>query len=168
LTVQSVPKRRSPLRQLRAIAVLPGTVTIVIPALLVWFGGADVDLRSAVIGAVLSASGLALVSWTIQLFVSVGRGTLAPWDPTSRLVVRGPYRHVRNPMITGVALIVAGEAVFFRSLGIAILLAVFLTINAISFPLVEEPGLSRRFGPDYDEYRAHVPRWVPRARPWRR
>lgn len=133
-----------------------------IPALIVWGGGANIQPLTGAIGAALAVAGLALVTWTIALFVGVGRGTLAPWDPTSKLVVRGPYQRVRNPMITGVGAILAGEALFFRSWGIAIELAVFVAVNAVYFPLVEEPGLRRRFGPEYDEYCARVPRWVPR------
>ena len=102
--------------------------------------------------------------WTVALFVRNGRGTLAPWDPTSHLVISGPYRYVRNPMITGVATILAGEALFFRSWGVAIELAAFLAVNALYFPLVEEPGMRRRFGSEYDEYSARVPRWLPRVR----
>jgi protein-S-isoprenylcysteine O-methyltransferase Ste14 len=144
--------------------LLPGTVAVVIPALIVWRGGSNIEPVTAVVGALLIALGAALVVWTVTLFDRVGRGTLAPWDPTSQLVVRGPYRYVRNPMITGVATILAGEALFFRSSGIAIELAVFVAVNAIYFPLVEEPGLRRRFGTEYDEYRARVPRWLPRVR----
>jgi protein-S-isoprenylcysteine O-methyltransferase Ste14 len=139
-------------------------VTIAIPAVILWLGGANVEPLTAVLGAVLMAAGVALAVWTWRLFATVGRGTLAPWDPTSKLVVRGPYRYVRNPMITGVAVILAGEALFFRSWGIAIELAVFVVVNAIYFPLVEEPGLRRRFGADYEEYCARVPRWLPRVR----
>ena len=143
-------------------------VTVVVPAVILWSGnGTDVDLVPALLGSVLIALGLALVAWTVKLFVTLGQGTLAPWDPTSKLVVHGPYRHVRNPMITGVAVILAGEAVFFQSWGLVILLAVFTAVNAIYFPLVEEPGLGRRFGKDYEDYRVHVRRWVPRIRPWR-
>jgi protein-S-isoprenylcysteine O-methyltransferase Ste14 len=145
--------------------LLPGTVTIVIPAILVWLGGADVEPVTALAGAIVIAAGLALVVWTVALFIGVGRGTLAPWDPTSRLVVSGPYRHVRNPMISGVAAILGGEALFFRSWDVALELAVFVALNAVYFPLVEEPGLRRRFGTEYDEYRARVPRWIPRVRP---
>jgi protein-S-isoprenylcysteine O-methyltransferase Ste14 len=151
-------------RQLRAIVLLPGTVTIVVPALLLWLGGADVEPVTAVLGALLIAIGVALVVWTVTLVARVGRGTLAPWDPTSNLVVRGPYRYVRNPMITGVGTILAGEALFFRSWGIASALLVFALVNAIYFPLVEEPGLRRRFGAEYEEYCARVPRWLPRVR----
>jgi protein-S-isoprenylcysteine O-methyltransferase Ste14 len=144
--------------------LLPGTVTIVVPALILWLWGSDVRPVTAVPGALLVAAGLFLVVWTIRLFVVVGRGTLAPWDPTAALVARGPYRYVRNPMITGVATILAGQAVFFRSWGIAIELVVFVLVNALYFPFVEEPGLRRRFGTEYEEYCARVPRWLPRVR----
>ncbi len=53
---------------------------------------------------------------TIRLFVTVGKGTLAPWEPTQRLVVQGIYRHVRNPMISGVILVLLGESVLTASL----------------------------------------------------
>jgi len=144
--------------------LLPGTVTIVVPALILWLWGSDVRPVTAVLGALLVAAGLFLVVWTIRLFVVVGRGTLAPWAPTAALVARGPYRYVRNPMITGVATILAGQALFFRSWGIAIELAVFVLVNAFYFPFVEEPGLRRRFGTEYEEYCARVPRWLPRVR----
>jgi protein-S-isoprenylcysteine O-methyltransferase Ste14 len=144
--------------------LLPGTVAVVVPALILSVEGANIQPVTAAIGACTIAAGLGLVAWTVALFVRVGRGTLAPWDPTSRLVVQGPYRHVRNPMITGVGTILAGEALFFRSWGIAIQLAIFAALNAIYFPLVEEPGLRRRFGVEYEEYCARVPRWLPRVR----
>lgn len=144
--------------------LLPGTVTVAVPALIVWLGGSDVQPWTAALGALVAAAGLALVVWTVHLFVTDGHGTLAPWNPTSALVARGPYRYVRNPMITGVATILAGEALFFRSWGIAVELGVFVLVNAIYFPLVEEPGLRRRFGAAYEEYQARVPRWLPRVR----
>jgi hypothetical protein len=112
-------------RHLRAIVLCPGMVTLVGPALVVWWTGA-VDVgwglpdgaaaAPVVLGVGLIALGLVLVVWTIRLFATVGQGTLAPWDPTSRLVVRGPYRHVRHPMISGVVLILLGEAALLGSL----------------------------------------------------
>ena len=139
-------------------------VTIVIPALILWSQGADVSVASAIFGGLLISLGLALAIWTWTLFVTEGRGTLAPWDATTQLVVSGPYRYVRNPMITGVALILAGEAVLFQSWPLAILFVWFVLLNAIYFPLVEERGLRRRFGAEYDAYCADVPRWLPRLR----
>ena len=154
-------------RHLLAIGLLPVTVTAVVPALILWRSSAAVAAWPlAVLGIALIASGLALVVWTVTLFLTVGRGTLAPWDPTSRLVVRGPYRHVRNPMISGVLAILLGEAALFGSVPLLFWFAAAFAVNAVYFPLVEEPGLRRRFGDEYDAYRANVPRWLPRLRPW--
>ena len=99
-------------------------------------------------------------------FVRRGQGTPAPWNPPHRLVVTGPYRHVRNPMIAGVCLVLLGEACVLNSLSIALWLLVFATINAVYMPLREEPGLERRFGEAYRTYKRHVPRWWPRRRAW--
>ena len=149
------------LRHLVAIVVLPGTVAVLIPALLLQ----DADLAPwplALLGAVLLAGGVGMIAWTVSLFVRVGRGTLAPWDPTSRLVVRGPYRHVRNPMISGVLAVLLGEAALFGSLAVLAWWATVFAINAVYFVAVEEPGLRDRFGAEYEAYAARVPRWIPR------
>jgi protein-S-isoprenylcysteine O-methyltransferase Ste14 len=161
-------------RQLRAIALLPGIGVGLVPAILVALGGTSIgwgldgmfQALPIVAGAAAIGVGLLLMKRTISLFVREGRGTLAPWDPTRRLVVRGPYRHVRNPMITGVTLILLGEAALFGSVGVLIWCLAFFTINAVYFPLVEEPGLRERFGDEYECYRRNVPRWIPRRRPW--
>jgi protein-S-isoprenylcysteine O-methyltransferase Ste14 len=103
---------------------------------------------------------------TIGLFVRVGEGTLAPWDPTQKLVVRGVYRHVRNPMISGVFCILLGEAILAGSLPLLDWFFFFLLVNLIYIPLLEEPGLARRFGEDYLRYKENVPRWIPQVKPW--
>ncbi len=69
-------------------------------------------------------------------------------------------------MITSVLFLLAGEALILRSWGVAIWLLVFLAGNAVYFPLSEERDLERRFGDDYRRYKANVPRWLPRLRPW--
>lgn len=155
-------------RQLLAIVALPVVVAGIVPAVIAWRGGATVAGWAFVAsGALLLAAGIGLVAWTVSLFGRIGRGTLAPWDPTTRLVVVGPYRHVRNPMISGVVAVLLGEAAIVGSLPLlAWALGVF-AVNAVYLPLVEEPGLRRRFGEEYDRYRETVPRWLPRLRPWR-
>jgi protein-S-isoprenylcysteine O-methyltransferase Ste14 len=155
----------SPWRHAAAALLLPGVVTVGVPALIVWRSGAGIE-PVGLIGLPLIALGLIVVVSTIRLFAIVGRGTLAPWDPTSRLVVRGPYRYVRNPMISGVLLILLGEAALFGSLALLLWFGLVLAANAVYMPLVEEPALQRRFGEEYERYRAHVPRWIPRVRPW--
>ncbi len=69
-------------------------------------------------------------------------------------------------MITAVLTILLGEALTLGNPWIAVEAAVVFTINAVYFPLSEEPGLRRRFGAEYDEYARNVPRWIPRLRPW--
>ena len=153
-------------RHVRAIVLLPGVVTVAVPALIVWRSGVDVRLAPALLGLLLIGVGLTFVVRTVSLFATVGRGTLAPWDETTRLVVRGPYRYVRNPMISGVVAILLGESALLGSRPLLIWAASVFAVNALYMPLVEEPRLRRRFGEDYDRYRANVPRWLPRLRPW--
>ena len=154
------------LRQARAVLLLPFVVTIVVPAVIVWWSGRVSLWSGSIAGVVLLAVGLVLVGWTIRLFSTVGEGTLAPWDPTTRLVVRGPYRHVRNPMISGIAFVLAGEVLLLESKALALWFATVVAVNAVYIPLVEEPGLRRRFGAEYDAYVRNVPRWLPRPRAW--
>jgi protein-S-isoprenylcysteine O-methyltransferase Ste14 len=154
------------LRHLLSILILPTTVTIVIPYLIVSNRPARPTLTSLAAGTIVIGAGLMLVAATVWHFATVGKGTLAPWDPPRRLVVRGVYRYVRNPMISGVILILIGEAVAMRSRDVFSWAAGFFLINAIYIPLLEEEWLIQRFGGDYLEYRRHVPRWVPRSRPW--
>jgi protein-S-isoprenylcysteine O-methyltransferase Ste14 len=152
-------------------------VTVVVPAILLATGdGIDVGWGLATgaaallvaAGALLVAAGAALWAWTVRLFATVGEGTLAPWDPTQRLVAVGPYRYVRNPMISGVFTVLAGEALALGSESLAIWAGAFLAVNHLYFVLSEEPGLERRFGEAYREYRRAVPRWIPRRTPWER
>ena len=160
-------------KHLRAILLLPGTVTIVIPAVVLSIAGIPIRSFPAPWNFILPATGLALVVLglvlmvaTIRLFVTVGKGTLAPWNPTQRLVVRGIYRYVRNPMITGVFCILVGEAAAFGSPWLLGWFGLFCLANLLYIPLREEPGLVKRFCDDYSLYRQNVPRWLPRLRPW--
>jgi protein-S-isoprenylcysteine O-methyltransferase Ste14 len=162
------------LRSLAAIVLLPGTVTVLIPALLLGakpgtlvpsggLSGAELaPWPLALLGGVLIGFGVATIAWTVALFAGVGRGTLAPWDPPARLVVRGPYRYVRNPMITGVVSVLLGQSALFGSVAVLVWAAIVFAINAVYFPLVEEADLRHRFGAEYEEYAARTPRWVPR------
>ena len=118
------------------------------------------------IGIICVGVGLLLMVATIRLFVTVGKGTLAPWEPPQRLVVRGVYRHVRNPMISGVLFVLLGESVLTASLPLFYWFVVAGAINAVYIPLLEEPGLVNRFGGEYRTYKRNVPRWIPRPTPW--
>jgi protein-S-isoprenylcysteine O-methyltransferase Ste14 len=163
------------LRHLLAILILPFTVVALVPRWLL-LSFASVDSRwpthtpaawiPRLLGGGVFLCGFALFCWCVALFARVGRGTLAPWDPTRKLVAVGPYRFVRNPMISSVATMLIGEALFWGSWRLALWTTVFILINHSYFVVSEEPGLEARFGESYRTYTANVPRWVPRGRPW--
>ena len=158
------------LRHLLAILLLPFVVVVVVPMLILTTVGNDSRWEDALLiawllrlmGAVIFIVGLALFSWCVRLFAHVGHGTLAPWDPTQDLVAVGPYRLVRNPMISGVVLMLFGQALFWGSWAVGLYATGVLLINHIYFVLSEEPGLEQRFGESYRAYKAKVPRWLPR------
>jgi len=154
--------------------MLPGTVVVFVPGMLVWLSrdsSVAAQLASpgqAVfwLGLLAMAVGLSLAIWTSKLFLKVGEGTPAPWDPPTKFVVLGPYRHVRNPMISGVLFMLMGEAFLVRSVIIAGWTIIFFLANAFYLPNFEERELAGRFGEPYKEYKKHVRRWVPRLSPW--
>lgn len=162
-------------RRLLSSLLLPFLVVLVVPYLLLnTFTAYDTRFGNdslvfwlvRAVGILAIICGLALFGWCVSLFARVGKGTLAPWDPTSTLVAKGPYRLVRNPMIIGVALMLIGQALLWGSWIMGIWACVFVLINHSYLVLSEEPGLGKRFGEAYRVYKANVPRWLPRLRPW--
>jgi protein-S-isoprenylcysteine O-methyltransferase Ste14 len=161
------------IRHLFAIAALPFVVAVLIPIWVARRNGVQLTVASSTPLLLAQFGGLSLVLVGLVLFVSSlrrfagdGQGTLAPWDPPRELVVTGPYRYVRNPMISGVLFVLFGEALFLLSRPHLSWAVIFLLINAVYIPLLEEPQLRGRFGASYDRYCDHVPRLVPRLRPW--
>jgi protein-S-isoprenylcysteine O-methyltransferase Ste14 len=161
------------LRHLLAIVALPFLVAVLIP---IWIArGNNVRLAlvttmpqlfAQIAGLGLLLIGLWLFVSSLRRFAGDGKGTLAPWDPPRHLVIRGPYRYVRNPMISGVLFVLFGEALMLLSGPHVQWALIFLVVNFIYIPLFEEQQLKKRFGEAYIEYCRHVPRLVPRLRPW--
>lgn len=154
-------------RHVRAIALLPVMNTIVIPSVLLalWPPARQTTaaaVASLTAGCALALCGLALVVHSVRLLVRLGRGTLAPWDPTRELVSEGAYRYSRNPMKGGLFLVLAGEALAAQSRALAVWLACFALVNVLYIRLHEEPGLAARFGARYRDYCQRVPRWWPK------
>ena len=147
----------------------PGTVAVWIPyAITGWalapplLGGA---LRVAGVMLVLAGT-VALVECFVR-FALMGRGTPAPVAPTETLVASGLYRHTRNPMYVAVLAVLAGQAILFGSLALLSYTAlVWLCAHAFVVSY-EEPALASQFAGSYEDYRAHVPRWIPRLTPYR-
>ena len=113
-------------------------------------------------GMVVTALGATLALSCILTFVFIGRGTPAPFDPPRRLVARGPYRHVRNPMYLGAGLALTGAALFYETSALWAYAGGFLLVTHLFVVLYEEPTLRQTFGEDYETYCRQVRRWWPR------
>lgn len=149
--------------------LLPGTVTIIIPLLLYNYTEPFIPMNVGKLnwlGWMIMAFGALFLFWSIILFDRLGKGSLAPWNPTSNLVIQGPYRYVRNPMIVGVLNILIGEGLAFGQVNILLWSIAFFFMNSIYFTFKEEPELEERFGEEYLKYKRNVSRWVPRISPY--
>jgi protein-S-isoprenylcysteine O-methyltransferase Ste14 len=147
-------------------ALFIGFVLIYLPGrLLSWSGIARpaAIAKPQVVGMIMGAVGAAVALWCIFTFATVGRGTPAPFDPPRRLVIRGPYRFVRNPMYIGAGLALASAALFYESLPLLGYAGVFLLAAHVFVVLYEEPILRRTFGQEYEVYCRQVRRWWPRV-----
>jgi protein-S-isoprenylcysteine O-methyltransferase Ste14 len=117
-----------------------------------------------ILGMAIAGFGAAIALWCIFTFAVIGKGTPAPFDPPRRLVIRGPYRFVRNPMYIGAGLALAGAALFYGSVPLFVYCGVFFVMTGIFVQLYEEPTLRRTFGKEYEAYCGHVQRWWPGLR----
>ena len=131
-----------------------GLVLVYLPARMLAVAGVTRPARygvSQMAGTVVGAAGAALVVWCILSFALIGHGTPAAFDPPRRLVVRGPYRYVRNPMYLGAGLALAGAALFYEAIALWAYAAAFLLLLHLFVIWYEEPTLRRTFGEDYEQ-----------------
>ena len=104
---------------------------------------------------------LFMIGWSVSDFLKV-KGTPVPFNPPPTLVTTGPYAHVRNPMLTGVFLLLFGFGVLFSSISLVLFFTpLFIVINAWELKAIEEPELVKRFGREYAEYRKKTPMFFP-------
>jgi protein-S-isoprenylcysteine O-methyltransferase Ste14 len=145
-------------------ALLIGLVLVFLPARVLSSSGIAPPPAFGVpqvAGLVVSSAGAVLALWCVATFAIVGRGTPAPFDPPRRLVMRGPYRVVRNPMYIGAGLALAGAALYYESGRLAGYAALFLLATHCFVVWYEEPTLRRTFGEEYEGYCRRVRRWWP-------
>ena len=154
----TVRSRMLLLRAIAAFLALPALVGFAIP---IWIGtSASRPVRHLMPALALLCLGALLLLWCVREFYVSGRGTLAPWDPPRRLVTSGPYRISRNPMYIGVLTILVGWSTLWGSRTLFIYSALVAIAVHLRVLLFEEPWAARRFGSEWDAYRARVPRWV--------
>jgi protein-S-isoprenylcysteine O-methyltransferase Ste14 len=143
-----------------------GLVLVLLPArVLAWSG----IVRPAtfgipqILGLLIGAAGAILALSCVLTFAFAGKGTPAPFDPPRRLVVRGPYRILRNPMYVGAGSALAAAALFYASWPLLAYTLVFAAITNGFVRWYEEPTLRRMFGSEYEGYCRRVARWWPRS-----
>ncbi|MBI3044036.1 MAG: isoprenylcysteine carboxylmethyltransferase family protein [Betaproteobacteria bacterium] len=151
------------LKNLLFILLVPGTVAGYIPWLLVrnktFIFSAWTPLAAAAFLA-----GVVIFLWCVWDFAVFGRGTPAPIDAPKKLVVRGLYQYVRNPMYVGVLTVILGWAILFKAVEVAVYGVSIAAAFHLFVVFYEEPRLEKTFGLEYDEYRSRVDRWIPKIK----
>lgn len=113
----------------------------------------------------LIAIGIAVTAWSAFHFLKV-KGTPVPFNPPPKVVITGPYRYARNPMLTGVFLFLFGIGFISNSASLVFFFTPFyVIINVWELKKIEEPELIKRLGDEYTEYRRHTPMFIPGCRP---
>jgi protein-S-isoprenylcysteine O-methyltransferase Ste14 len=150
-------------RALTYATLFIGLVLVFLPArLLAWSGSRASDSAGLrIVGMLAVALGGGIALWCVLAFAVLGRGTPLPLDPPRTLVVRGPYRFVRNPMYLAAATALGGAALYFESAALASYMLGFLLLMHAFVVWYEEPTLRATFGEEYDRYCAAVRRWRP-------
>jgi len=153
------------LKTLLFTILVPGTVTVLVPYLLLSWG---VQIFSFEVGPIRILGlppillGAVTYLWCAWDFTFTGRGTPAPIDPPKELVVKGLYRYVRNPMYVGITLILLGEALLFEAAVLFLYAGLLLVCAHLFIVYYEEPTLRRLFGASYESYCKSVSRWTAR------
>ena len=151
------------LKNLLFTVLVPGTVAVYVPLLIGCSRSVGSGLTLA-IALVLLALGAGIYAWCVWDFATFGRGTPAPIDAPTELVVRGLYRYTRNPMYVGVLTVILGWAVLFRAANMVLYALVVGACFHLFIVLYEERHLAREFGSHYEVYCSQVARWLPGSR----
>jgi len=106
-----------------------------------------------VISAPFIIIGSFLWLWSAGKFFKT-KGTPVPVNPPPQLVTNGPYAYSRNPMMTGLFMVMAGIGIYFGSITLTFVMTpLFIFMSILEFRYIEEPELTKRFGKEYVEYK---------------
>jgi protein-S-isoprenylcysteine O-methyltransferase Ste14 len=102
--------------------------------------------------------------WSILHFVKI-KGTPVPFNPPPKLVNAGPYAYVRNPMLSGVFILMFGFGILFNSISLVFIFTpLFILFNYVELKAIEETELEKRLGKKYLKYKKRVPMFIPKLR----
>jgi len=109
-----------------------------------------------------AAAGIILSIWTTLIFFR-SKGTPVPVNPPPKLITSGPYAYTRNPMHTGLFLIMIASGIYFGSLlSLLIFTPVYIALDTLMLKYIEEPELEKRLGEEYFQYKEKTPMFFPR------
>ena len=111
------------------------------------------------LGVILCVAGVTLALRSALLLAGRGRPRRGPQP---EFVIAGPYTRLRNPLLSGVIVALAGAALAMQSGALWLAPAAVAVAAHVWVVRIEEPRLRTRFGEAYREYLARVPRWMPR------
>ena len=120
-----------------------------------------------IISSVLLVTGLVFGFWSGVIQNTKGEGgplefvnvEISP--KTRKLVVTGPYRYTRNPMLFGACTLYYGVAIHLNSTAAVIIATLFMIFMLIFVKSTEERRLLKDFGNEYEAYRQEVSMFIP-------
>lgn len=128
------------------------------------WGRINLGWANLALGLLMTVGGLALVSWSVYIQYTLGKGTPAPAVATKKLVTQGPYACSRNPMTLGALVMYLGIGIWMGSGAVITASAVVFTLLLAFIYKHETRELELRFGKEYEEYRERTPFLIPRCR----
>ena len=159
---------------LKVVLILPGNVLITIPLLIFLFTRnshsyylVNPHIFLFYVAMFFLIMGLFLAIWSVRTFYNKGgEGTPGPWKPITNLIISGPYKYVRNPMLLGVFFLLLFESILFTSIPLFFWFIIFFVGNIIYFKYYEEKELIKRFGAEYEDYKNKVSMLIPKLTPY--
>ncbi|MCL5986617.1 MAG: isoprenylcysteine carboxylmethyltransferase family protein [Actinobacteria bacterium] len=119
---------------------------------------------SIVLAWLIIVMGIFLILWSVLTFFKA-KGTPVPFNPPPKIVTTGPYAYVRNPMLTGVFILMFELGILFNLFSfVFIFTPLFILFTVMELKAVEEPELEKRLGKEYLEYKKRTPMFIPGLR----
>ncbi len=114
--------------------------------------------------------GFVFIFWSNGALLAIGKGGptdgfgVAVSPRTKHLVVLGPYKYTRNPMIFGAVCVYIGIGIHLASVFVVALVVIGTPLFMVYVKSTEEKRLLRDFGEEYLEYKKRVPMFFPKLR----
>ncbi|MFA6224384.1 MAG: isoprenylcysteine carboxylmethyltransferase family protein [Desulfomonilaceae bacterium] len=119
-------------------------------------------VSKAMLGLLSLASGILLLIWTVLPRFMTEKETPVLLVSTQKLIVQGPYKICRNPMLLGAIIYYFGVGTLWRSITTGlIMLFLGLIIGTVYNKYIKERKLTEQFGEEYQAYKSKTPFLIP-------